>query len=393
MKKASQTTNPLHFEDLEPHRFEDLVRQLIYEFRPWKSLEATGRSGSEQGFDVRGLEATDAISTPDSDMDEEEPSEETQEVPPPARVWLVQCKREKSISPKKLEKYSEDIQDSGIYGVIFAAACDFSKKARDVFHSSLQKKNIQEIHIWGKAELEDMLFQPKNDNLLFAYFGISLVIRHRSLRTQIRSKLAMKRKAINSLGELRHQDRKKIVIRDANGSSYPFEDAEFAQKPNWHRAFFLGHYYDGIICKVKESFAYLHEDKKQWDYVSTFNEMEYTRLMWQEQEDDKRRKRWEERERIVQFWRKAPADSQAVLEVFWFVPYESIVAIDGDGDAFEFWPHIYVPFDDAGTREYAELKVNNQVVMRDPQFENRIKFFPETFPELEDKGNGHSAVS
>ena len=75
MKKPSRTTNPLHFEDLEPHRFEDLVRQLIYEFRPWKSLEATGRSGSDEGFDVRGFEVVDTISTADSDLEEEQDEE------------------------------------------------------------------------------------------------------------------------------------------------------------------------------------------------------------------------------------------------------------------------------------------------------------------------------
>jgi hypothetical protein len=42
VKKPAPTrvTSPLHFEDLEPHRFEDLVRRLIYDFRPWRYLEA-----------------------------------------------------------------------------------------------------------------------------------------------------------------------------------------------------------------------------------------------------------------------------------------------------------------------------------------------------------------
>ena len=48
--------NPLHFEDLEPHRFEDLVRQLIYDFRQWKSLEAIGRAGGDEGIDIRATE-------------------------------------------------------------------------------------------------------------------------------------------------------------------------------------------------------------------------------------------------------------------------------------------------------------------------------------------------
>src|SRR5882757_8505282 len=47
----------------------------------------------------------------------------------------------------------------------------------------------------GKGELEDQLYQPKNDNLLFAYFGISLTIRRRSMRTALRSRLAMKKRA------------------------------------------------------------------------------------------------------------------------------------------------------------------------------------------------------
>jgi hypothetical protein len=34
----------------------DLVRQLIYDFRTWNSLEGLGRSGSDEGFDVRGIQ-------------------------------------------------------------------------------------------------------------------------------------------------------------------------------------------------------------------------------------------------------------------------------------------------------------------------------------------------
>lgn len=39
---TTRTFNPLPLEHLEPKRFEDLVRQLTYEFRPWRQLEATG---------------------------------------------------------------------------------------------------------------------------------------------------------------------------------------------------------------------------------------------------------------------------------------------------------------------------------------------------------------
>ena len=52
----TKTLNPLHFEDLEPHRFEDLVRQIIYDFKEWSLLEPTGRLGSDDGYDARGFE-------------------------------------------------------------------------------------------------------------------------------------------------------------------------------------------------------------------------------------------------------------------------------------------------------------------------------------------------
>ena len=55
MKKSTSITRtfgPIHFEDLDPHRFEDLIRELIYDFRDWQSIEATGRTGNNAGFDI-----------------------------------------------------------------------------------------------------------------------------------------------------------------------------------------------------------------------------------------------------------------------------------------------------------------------------------------------------
>src|SRR5690349_16746567 len=120
--KPTRTTNPLHFEDLEPHRFEDLIRQLVQDVRKWDKLEPTGRLGADEGYDVRGIE----VVISDSARGE--------------RLWQIQCKREKSITPTKIAAYIEEIIPPGAtvpYGVIFAAPCDFSKKARDVFRGEL----------------------------------------------------------------------------------------------------------------------------------------------------------------------------------------------------------------------------------------------------------------
>jgi hypothetical protein len=88
---ATRTIHPLPFEHLDPKRFEDLVRQLAYDFRPWRQLEPTGRAGSDDGFDIRGYEITDiaaAVELADQDEDTIPP-------PPMDRLWLIQCKREK----------------------------------------------------------------------------------------------------------------------------------------------------------------------------------------------------------------------------------------------------------------------------------------------------------
>src|SRR5687768_2785672 len=94
------TLGPIHFEDLEPHRFEDLVRQLLYDFRDWRQIEATGRSGADQGFDARGWEiAGGTVFEPDTEdiLNDSALAEEGVR----DRLWLIQCKREKSISPAK----------------------------------------------------------------------------------------------------------------------------------------------------------------------------------------------------------------------------------------------------------------------------------------------------
>ena len=76
MKSPSKTIGPLHFEDLEPHRFEDLVRKLIYDFRTWKSLEGLGRCGSDEGFDVRGVQIIESLDSDDQDKEDRDGKKE-----------------------------------------------------------------------------------------------------------------------------------------------------------------------------------------------------------------------------------------------------------------------------------------------------------------------------
>jgi Restriction endonuclease len=144
---VTRTLNPLPFSDLEPKRFEDLVRQLVYDFRPWIRLEATGRAGSDDGYDARGIEGLDRAATDENENDDE-PADEPPRVP--ERAWLIQCKRERTIGPSKLEKYLEGIAVSErekLYGLIFVASCDFSKKSRDVLADRCRSNGLSEFQI------------------------------------------------------------------------------------------------------------------------------------------------------------------------------------------------------------------------------------------------------
>src|SRR5690348_1759210 len=161
---VTRTFGPIHFEDLDPHRFEDLIRQLAYDFKQWQSIESTGRGGADDGFDIRAYEIL-----PPSNADDEE-TEEDAPRPMEGNLWMIQCKREKELGPKRVEAIiSEAVNsDSPPYGYILAAPAHFSKTAHDKFREELRNRGVMEFYLWGAGELEDMLYQPKNDHILFA---------------------------------------------------------------------------------------------------------------------------------------------------------------------------------------------------------------------------------
>ena|SRR5450756_924868 len=97
MAKVTRTYGPIHFEDLDPHRFEDLIRELTYDYKDWQSIEATGRSGADAGFDIRAYERVSAGQTVSAD-----PEDAEEQHPMAGNRWMIQCKREKEIGPKKL---------------------------------------------------------------------------------------------------------------------------------------------------------------------------------------------------------------------------------------------------------------------------------------------------
>jgi hypothetical protein len=341
-KKPAPTraTGPLHFEDLEPHRFEDLVRRLIYDFRPWRQLEATGRSGSDEGFDARGFEITTSATVP---VDSEEDEAAVEDLPD--RVWLIQCKREKSVAPKKLGQYLDaiSVDEAGrLYGIVFAAACDFSKAARDLFRTRTGELGVAEAHLWGKGELEDMLYQPKNDDVLFTFFGVSKHIRQRSLSAEVRRRLAVKRKAQRVL----EGSGIEVLVRDAGDERYPFpseNETDKVRARRWSIYRFEDCRHDGLHVLWRRHLAFIDDDGVAWDFAEGMDDASPYKNPWRTEEDVQLIQKHDEvRAKAMAVWDALPEKNRAWLEEWLVLPYENVIDIDEKGDEWFEGPHIYV---------------------------------------------------
>lgn len=345
MSKITKTLNPLHFEDLEPHRFEDLVRQVIYDFRQWHSLEATGRLGADEGVDIRGFEQILSSTEPGPNDEEDELALARLEM----REWRVQCKRERRIGPTKLNGIVDDLlkpEGDTPYGVLVVASCDFSKKSRDIFRVRLLEAGVEEFFLWGKAELEDRLFMPQHDHLLWAYFGISIRIRRRSMKSQVSNRLTTKKRLVKALGEVdRYPEVQTVLIRDPEAEDYPWPgDAdEFRRAPRWRYYDFEGHVAPDLLGFVtKAQYAWLDEGLGSFDVIEGVDSSwpRHPRLEgidWGEPEEEENARR---------YWTiYVPEENQAMLREISVVHYDQILAVDAIGDIVHEPPHLVVDYE------------------------------------------------
>jgi len=340
---VTRTMNPLHFEDLEPHRFEDLVRQLIHGYRNWSSLEAVGRVGSDDGIDILAREAIVSRLNESDEVEEEEI--QTGEVTNVERLWIIQCKRERSITPRKATRYVEESLDQkvGVHGFILAAAADFSKKARDAFRSAVARHDISEAHLWGKAELEDMIFLPEHDHLLFAYFGISLQARRRSIRSQIAASISLKRKLAKII-PLREHSYRGVLLRDPTAVDYPFINdlAEFRKAPRWLYFEPDGHAPpEHIRFVVRHTDGWFNESSGEWAIPDIRFLLPQNHRLWGLPTDY-----WAQEDGEGKALRASlPEEFRVIIKIRRYLAYSRILGVDDLGDAFNEAPHLIVEWD------------------------------------------------
>ncbi len=376
--QVTKSFHPLHFEDLDPHRFEDLVRQLIYDFRDWHDIEATGRVGSDEGVDIRAWEKAPPESTHEVEDDgEDEPVIE-------GNMWFVQCKREKELGPTAVRGIVRTMAKGSPlpYGYILAAPVNFSKKSYDAFRDELRQVGVKEFYIWGRAELEDMLAMPKNDHVLFAFFGISYTTKKRTRITEIRFRVNTKNKLQRILGddldgrELNHA----VLLRDLNDVHYPNDRVypDFDKRPRWEEYRALALQPDGLVLFCREHFASYDKQAKHFDYTDAFNlvQKEPRTHCWK---DD--REQFDLQNNVRSCWKHLPRQHQAIFKLIGLIPFEDIAFVDEKGDSANPFLHIYVDFKYGGsplarTRQFLEWQHESIDIQADLK---RVEVFPKEF--------------
>ncbi len=370
--KITRTYGPIHFEDLDPHRFEDLIRELIYEYKEWQSIEATGRSGSDEGFDIRAYEKKNKIIN-----SENNDNEEIIELHPmEGNLWMIQGKREKEIGPTKIIRILKDIDSNNPpYGYILAASVNFSKKSYDTFREILYEKGVMEFYLWGKAELEDMLHLPKNDRILFTFFGISLVSKKKARTTEIRTTINIKNKLIRAI-----ENNGRILIRDLNDDSYPYlnKRQKLGKNTTWNDFEVFSQHPLGLLIHIEEYYAYINIEKKEWDYTDDLDLIYHKR----ENDDVLLRERYNEKNSMIRgFYDFLPRKIQGKLNIEGLLKYSDIELVDDKGDNLYEIPHIYVSYVNRLIPFYKQIKIlkvdNTEIELTDDY--KRISVFPKRF--------------
>lgn len=334
--KPTQTTNPIHFEDLDPKRFEDLVRELVYDFRDWSSIEATGKGGTDDGYDIRAFERAYETIIDDDGNEAVRPTV--------GNLWMIQCKREKSVTPSQIKAILADIDPKNPpYGYILAAATNFSKKSYDTFREELLRLGVSEFQLWGKATLETELYQPKNDRILFTFFGISNVLKRKSRSTELRRDVQNKNRIMRILGE--NVAHSWILARDSNDEEYPYQGrySDFDDNPRWLSLETVELHPRGLIVLLKRCYAYVDEEAKIYDLIEPpiNNRNPYDRTAdWNSESPDERR-----RANLARtYWESLPQKNKAMFQLNGIIRFNEIVLIDEKGDPWFKVPHVFVEF-------------------------------------------------
>lgn len=317
---VTRTFAKLHFEDIDPSRFEDLCLSILYRKRRWEKIENLGRKGKDDAIDIAAEELLENGKR---------------------NKWHFQCKRYNNITTAHvrsiLTDYCEKNTDKPDYYFLLTE-CDVTKSVRDTFEYEAEKAGFNVVGIWAASELEAILYSERQD-LLFAFFGINLSEERNNMIGSIRRNIALKKRMHKDFTRPRLKEENcknnieepwrgfinnKVLIRSIYDKSYPKNTLIDDPGTGYYKAEIYNWYHNGLMVHthpfiVKANVRYLKVDAD--DESSDPNDYDMI---------------------------------EEHLQVIGCIPFENIIEYDIDGDEYYQYPHLFCDFVD-GFDPYEEL--------------------------------------
>ena len=310
MLYQTKTTNRLHFEDLEPHRFEDLCSEILQKDRNWKKFYPFGRKGTDDGLDIFCEDVN-------------------------GHKWFCQCKRYKEISSNDIMNIIDKIVtkndnvDNGT--ILLIVACNVSKRSIKYFEDYASKNHFSDAIIWTASYLEAILYN-KYDYLLNKYFGI-MNNGQKEKENRIRYGHKVEKEFAEKLIDLRPFNTPaklmelvdkpylkfkydSTIVRSIDDETYPGRE-ENENASGWYKCFFCDTTEKGVIISIAP-----------WSNV-TIAINKQTQLWRKVEEND------------AIFDTEIVVDTEPVV----LIPYYNIIDIWEEGDDFFPIPHLFCKFD------------------------------------------------
>ena len=317
---VTKTHGKLHFEDLEPGRFEMLAMQIVYRMRRWERLDHYGAAGSDDGVDINAVELLENGKR---------------------NSYHFQCKRYDRLTKSQLVKIVRDyVRDNPepADNYYLVCGCNPSKTAIEGFDAACERTGIKNFAVWSASYIETLLYTDYHD-ILFAYFGVNLSVERNNLIAAVRRNVALKKRmhkdfqkeriseqdlqAVRKDGEYwRKFKHSEVLIRSIYDKNYPEQNIEF---PGYYKAEVYNWYHNGLE-------------------VRTHPYAVNARIKQRKMNADPHSEDPEDYEII-----------ETQLDVFGCIPFENIIEYDTDGDEYYRYPHLFCDYP-CGEDPYEEIR-------------------------------------
>lgn len=316
---ATRTYGKLHFDDLDPQRFEMMAMQIIFKMRRWEKLYHFGATGSDEGIDIEAVELLENGKR---------------------NTYHFQCKRYKSLTKNQIKKIINDYvlqntKPADFYYIV--CGCNVSKKAIDEFEAVCRKNGITHSFLWTASYLETLLYSEYHD-ILFAYFGINLSGARNNAIATVRRNVSMKKRMHNDF-EKKHKGEQDIIairngdycrkfihsevlIRSIYDKCYPDNPID---TPGYYKTEVYNWYHNGLEV---HAFPYAVRAMVKIPNFST--------------------------DSICDKVKDCKVEEHK-LEVFGCIPFENIIEYDCDGDEFYRFPHLFCDYP-CGSNPYEKIQ-------------------------------------